>query len=92
MGSEHFGKNNLHSPEESCSGQPREKVYLKDIAQIIAPDAQHPKLNKLMIHQVSDQDKNIIIIDVMKVIAEITKLDSTIRSTNFLDLHKRLLR
>ena len=31
-----------------------------------------------MIYQISDQDRNIIIIDAMQVIAEIAKLDSTI--------------
>ncbi len=38
----------------------------------------HEKLNQLMIYQISDQDRNIIIIDAMKVITEIAKLDSTI--------------
>ena len=38
----------------------------------------HEKIDQLMIYQISDQDRNIIIIDVMQVIAEIAKLDSTI--------------
>ena len=58
--------------------RPREEVFLKDIAQVIAHDALHEKLNQLMIYQISDQDRNIIIIDVMQVIAEIAKLDPTI--------------
>ena len=58
--------------------RPREEVFLKDIAQVIAHDALHEKLNQLMIYQISDQDRNIIIIDAMQVIAEIAKLDSTI--------------
>jgi stage V sporulation protein AA len=54
--------------------KPREKVYLKDIAQIIAPESTIPELNKVIIHQVTPEDKNIIIIDVMKVIRSITEM------------------
>jgi stage V sporulation protein AA len=58
--------------------RPREEVLLKNIAQVIAHDDLHEKIDQLMIYQISDQDRNIIIIDAMQVIAEIAKLDSTI--------------
>ena len=50
-----------------------EKVRLEDTAQIIAPEQIVPALKNLVVHQVSEQDKNIIIIDVMKVIRQITE-------------------
>ena len=46
LGSECFGKNNLYSHAESCSRSPHEKVFLKDIAQIIAPE-ELPKIKNL---------------------------------------------
>ncbi|HEY4550645.1 MAG TPA: stage V sporulation protein AA [Bacillus sp. (in: firmicutes)] len=59
--------------------RPRERIYIKDIAQIIANEALHEKIDQLQLYQISDQDRNIIIIDAMQVIAEIAKLDSTIQ-------------
>lgn len=50
-----------------------EKVRLEDIAQIIAPEAALPLLKKLLVHQVTEKDKNIVVIDVMKVISMMTK-------------------
>jgi stage V sporulation protein AA len=58
--------------------RPREEIFLKNIAQVITHDDLHEKIDQLMIYQISDQDRNIIIIDAMQVIAEIAKLDSTI--------------
>lgn len=54
--------------------KPEETIYLEDIAQIIAPDTVIPKLKKLKVHQISIKDKNIVIIDVMKVIRLISSL------------------
>ncbi|MDP4083804.1 MAG: stage V sporulation protein AA [Bacillota bacterium] len=51
-----------------------EKIRLEDIAQIIAPEELLPKLKELNIHQVSEKDKNIVIIDVMVVIGVITEV------------------
>jgi stage V sporulation protein AA len=51
-----------------------EKVRLEDIAQIIAPEAALPALNNLVVYQVTEQDKNIVIIDVMKVIRQMTTI------------------
>lgn len=58
--------------------RPHEKIFLKDIAQIITEEALHEQLNQRLIYQVSDQDRNIIIIDVMHVIVEIAKFDPAI--------------
>lgn len=58
--------------------RPHEKIYLKDITQIIAEDVLHKQLGQLLIYSISDQDRNIIIIDVMQVIAKITQFDSSI--------------
>lgn len=51
-----------------------EKVHIEDIAQIIAPDAVLPVIKRLVVHQVTEKDKNIIVIDVMKVISKITDI------------------
>jgi stage V sporulation protein AA len=45
-----------------------------DIAQVIAPEEMVPQLKKLQIYQVTVEDKNIVIIDVMKIIRMITNL------------------
>ncbi|EKN69667.1 stage V sporulation protein AA [Neobacillus bataviensis LMG 21833] len=47
---------------------PEEKVLLKDIAQIIAPEAILANLKSMIIHQLTAKDRNIVVIDVMKVI------------------------
>ena len=54
--------------------KPREKIYLMDIAQIIAPESTIPELKKIIVHQVTPDDKNIIIIDVMKIIKSMTDM------------------
>lgn len=54
--------------------KPEEIIYLDDIAQIIAPETIIPKLKKLKVHQISVHDRNIVIIDVMKVIRLISNL------------------
>ncbi len=48
--------------------RPEEKILLKDIAQIIAPDAGLSSLQAMMIHQLTEADRNMVVIDVMKVI------------------------
>jgi stage V sporulation protein AA len=48
-----------------------ENVTLGDLAQIIAPEEILPILRELVIHQVTKKDKNIVVIDVMKVIDRI---------------------
>ncbi|MCL6570476.1 MAG: stage V sporulation protein AA [Bacillus sp. (in: Bacteria)] len=52
--------------------KPEEKVLLKDIAQIIAPDEYHSYLQSMIIHQLTEMDRNIVVIDVMKVIHLVT--------------------
>ncbi|MBO0962882.1 stage V sporulation protein AA [Neobacillus sp. MM2021_6] len=52
---------------------PEEKVLLKDVAQIIAPEEILANLNSMMIHQLTTKDRNIVVIDVMKVIKLIVK-------------------
>lgn len=49
-----------------------QKVYLDELAQIIAPESILPSLKGLVVHQVTEKDKNIVIIDAMKVIKQIT--------------------
>jgi stage V sporulation protein AA len=57
---------------------PNDKVKLKDVAQIIASENCLPTLQNMVVHQISDTDQNIVIIDVMKVIKEISNLFETI--------------
>lgn len=54
--------------------QPEESIYLMDIAQIIAPETVFSELKNLKVHEISVNDKNIVIIDVMKVIRLISSL------------------
>lgn len=49
-----------------------QKVSLDELAQIIAPESILPSLKGLVVHQVTEKDKNIVIIDAMKVIKQIT--------------------
>ena len=58
--------------------QPNEKIYLKDITQMIADDLLQKQLNDLFIYQIKHQDRNIIIVDIMQVIAEIAKFNPDI--------------
>ncbi|MBS4173336.1 stage V sporulation protein AA [Bacillus sp. FJAT-49736] len=48
------------------------KIILKDIAQIIGPEKYVPQLKNLVIYHVTDEDKNTVVIDVMKVVQAIT--------------------
>lgn len=54
--------------------RPHDTVYLKDLAQIIAEERFYPVLQDLPIYQPSEEDNNIIIIDVMMVIRKITEV------------------
>jgi stage V sporulation protein AA len=54
--------------------KPEEKIFLMDIAQVIAPETVISDLKNLMVHQVTVKDKNIIILDVMKIIRLISDL------------------
>lgn len=58
--------------------QPNDKIFLKDIAQIIAEDALHNQIGNRVLYQADAKDRNIIIIDVMHVMEEIKKFDSMI--------------
>lgn len=58
--------------------QPNDKIFLKDIAQIIAEDALHNQMGDRVLYQADAKDRNIIIIDVMHVMEEIKKFDSMI--------------
>lgn len=58
--------------------QPNDKIFLKDIAQIIAEDALHNQIGDRVLYQADAKDRNIIIIDVMHVMEEIKKFDSMI--------------
>jgi stage V sporulation protein AA len=51
---------------------PEEKILLKDVAQIIAPEVYLTNLESMMVHQLTEMDRNIVIVDVMKVIKMIT--------------------
>jgi stage V sporulation protein AA len=59
-----------------------EKVRLEDIAQIIAPESALPPLKNLLVHEVTEKDKSIVVIDVMRVISLMTTIvkDSDIQT------------
>lgn len=54
--------------------KPDQKIYLTDIAQIIAPENILLPLKHLMVHQVTEEDNKIVIIDVMRVIGKISSM------------------
>ena len=58
--------------------QPNDKIFLKDIAQIIAEEDLHNQISDRVLYQADAKDRNIIIIDVMHVMEEIKKFDSMI--------------
>lgn len=59
--------------------QPDKKIFIKDIAQIITPiDTLQQQINNHMIYQISANDRNIIIIDIVHVVNEISRMDQTI--------------
>lgn len=58
--------------------RPHEIILLKDIAQLIVHDNLYEQLVNLPIYQVKESDQNIIVIDVMKVIQFIQKLNDQI--------------
>jgi stage V sporulation protein AA len=51
--------------------RPQASVQIKDIALIIADETLYERLGNLSIHQVSDHDRNIIVIDIVQVIQAI---------------------
>jgi stage V sporulation protein AA len=51
-----------------------QKLLLKDLAQIIAPESHLKTLQNLPIYQIREEDKNFIVIDVIKVIDQILKV------------------
>lgn len=53
--------------------RPRDTVYLRDLAQIIAEERILAALKELPIYDVSDQDNNIVVIDVMEVIQKVNE-------------------
>ncbi|MDZ5471137.1 stage V sporulation protein AA (plasmid) [Bacillus sp. 31A1R] len=54
--------------------RPHESILLGDIAQVIAHDSIHDRLKNLVVYKINEHDRNFVIIDVMKVISEITHL------------------
>ncbi|EIJ78743.1 stage V sporulation protein AA [Bacillus methanolicus PB1] len=50
---------------------PEQSVFLKDIAQIIADETLIGRLEQIQIYQITKEDRNMIVIDVMKVISYI---------------------
>lgn len=53
--------------------QPQQKIYLPDIAQIIADPETKKQFSKLLIYEISESDRNIIIIDVIHIVEKIRK-------------------
>lgn len=60
----------------------QEKIYLKDIAQIIAPEKYEEALKDLFIHEIRAEDKHLIVIDMMKIIAIIKEMYSEMEVRN----------
>ncbi|MDQ0213752.1 stage V sporulation protein AA [Oikeobacillus pervagus] len=52
--------------------RPNGKVFLKDLAQIVAPDRYLKKLQNIFIYEIQPEDHNIIVIDAIRVLKAIT--------------------
>lgn len=68
-----FGRDYIYSYETSNSKKSDERIFLKDLAQIIATEQLLSSLKNLCLYHITEQDKNIIIIDSTQVIREIKK-------------------
>ena len=55
--------------------QPLQKVFLQDIAQIIAEENLKDQLNKVLMYKISNDDRNIVVIHAFDVVREMTKLN-----------------
>ncbi|MFP3359900.1 stage V sporulation protein AA, partial [Planococcus sp. SIMBA_143] len=53
---------------------PNKELLMGDIAQLIGEDKNCAKVEKIPIDQVTKEDKNLVVIDVMKVITAIQKV------------------
>lgn len=53
---------------------PEQSLFLKDIVQIIADETLIRRLEKIQIYQITKKDRNMIVIDVMKVISSIKEV------------------
>ncbi len=58
--------------------RPHEIILLKDIAQMIADESICEQLMNLPIYKVTEKDQNIIVIDMMKVIQSINRMDKNL--------------
>ncbi|KAB2338381.1 stage V sporulation protein AA [Cytobacillus depressus] len=52
--------------------RPNATIFLKDIAQLIADENMYEQLKELKIYEVSEKDRNMIVIDIMRVIRLMT--------------------
>jgi len=51
---------------------PNKKIYLGQIAQIIAPDPYEQALKNMTIYQITEKDQHLVVIDMMQIIDQIT--------------------
>ncbi|MGD6966886.1 stage V sporulation protein AA [Rossellomorea vietnamensis] len=51
--------------------RPESSILLENTAQIIAPEHYLQSIRKIVLHKVTEEDKNIIILDLMRVISQI---------------------
>lgn len=56
------------------SVHPNHSIKIKDLAQVIAEDKYKTQIENIAIHQVNSSDKNLVVLDVMRVIKEIYRL------------------
>ncbi|MGM7701750.1 stage V sporulation protein AA [Pseudalkalibacillus sp. Hm43] len=50
---------------------PNQTVRIKDLAQLVGPDSVIEKIGQIIVHKITIHDKNIVIIDLMKVLKAI---------------------
>jgi stage V sporulation protein AA len=54
--------------------RPESSILLENTAQIIAPEHYLQSIRKIVLHKVTEEDKNIIILDLMRVISQIKEV------------------
>ena len=75
LGSERMAETIYIRMRHRIQKKSNDEIYLKDLAQIIATDAFMSKLNNLCLYHITEQDKNIIIMDSTQVIRAIKKIN-----------------
>ncbi|MGD7051453.1 stage V sporulation protein AA [Sutcliffiella horikoshii] len=63
--------------------RPNQMIKIEDVAQLVADTETLDKVRNISIHQINMSDKSIVVLDVMRIIKEIRKVDSELDIQTF---------